>query len=240
MDTTLVTGSVGTDKVFGGASFEEAAAEEAEASNSSAGMISSDFETFLTMLTAQLENQDPLNPVESTDYAVQLATFSGVEQQVQTNTLLTDLKEAITAMSSANQSGIMGLSDWVGMNVVTQSSVYFTGNPITIAPKPDANAAYSGIEVRNSDGEVVHLSYPEIDGGPIEWTGLNADGSTIPSGVYTFHAVHYDAMGNGSEAQVDVLGEVVEARLEGGEVVLVLDSGATMNAADAETVSTGG
>lgn len=239
METSSVITSVGTDQVFGGASFAETAAEEAEASNSSAGMISSDFETFLTMLTAQLENQDPLNPVESTDYAVQLATFSGVEQQVQTNTLLTELKDAISAMGSANQSGIMGLSDWVGMDVVTQSSVYFTGAPITIAPEPDASAAYSGVEVRNSDGEVVHLSYPEITGQPIEWTGLNADGNPIASGVYTFHAVHYDSMGNGSEAQVDVLGEVVEARLEGGEVVLLLDSGATMNAADAETVSTG-
>ena len=46
------------------------------------GVISSDFQTFLTMLTTQLQNQDPLNPVESSDFAVQLATFSGVEQQV--------------------------------------------------------------------------------------------------------------------------------------------------------------
>jgi len=47
--------------------------------------ISSDFETFLRMLTVQMQNQDPLNPVDSSDYAVQLATFSSVEQQVQTN-----------------------------------------------------------------------------------------------------------------------------------------------------------
>ena len=53
--------------------------------------ISSDFETFLLMLTTQLENQDPLNPIESQDFAVQLATFSGVEQQVLTNDLLSDL-----------------------------------------------------------------------------------------------------------------------------------------------------
>ena len=45
-------------------------------------VISSDFETFLRMLTVQLENQDPLDPTDSADYAMQLATFSGVEQQV--------------------------------------------------------------------------------------------------------------------------------------------------------------
>ena len=51
-------------------------------------VISSDFETFLKMLTVQMENQDPLNPTDSSEYAMQLATFSGVEQQVLTNDLL--------------------------------------------------------------------------------------------------------------------------------------------------------
>ena len=52
---------------------------------SSNSALSSDFETFLKMLTVQMENQDPLNPVDSADFAVQLATFSSVEQQVLTN-----------------------------------------------------------------------------------------------------------------------------------------------------------
>ena len=53
--------------------------------------LASDFDTFLRMLTTQMQNQDPLNPIDSTDYATQLATFSGVEQQVRTNSLLADL-----------------------------------------------------------------------------------------------------------------------------------------------------
>ncbi len=47
--------------------------------------VTSDYETFLRMLTTQLQNQDPMNPMESDDFAMQLATFSGVEQQVKTN-----------------------------------------------------------------------------------------------------------------------------------------------------------
>lgn len=58
---------------------------------SSSGALTSDFDTFLRMLTVQMQNQDPLDPVDSADYAVQLATFSGVEQQVRTNELLTEL-----------------------------------------------------------------------------------------------------------------------------------------------------
>ena len=70
------------------------AAGNAAATASSASpdsVISSDFETFLKMLTTQLQNQDPLDPVKSEDFAVQLATFSGVEQQVLTNDLLESL-----------------------------------------------------------------------------------------------------------------------------------------------------
>lgn len=53
--------------------------------------LSSDFETFLKMLTTQMENQDPLNPVDSAEFAMQLATFSGVEQQIRTNDILADM-----------------------------------------------------------------------------------------------------------------------------------------------------
>ena len=48
----------------------------------SSGFSGGDFETFLKMLTTQIRNQDPLNPMEGSEFAVQLATFSGVEQQV--------------------------------------------------------------------------------------------------------------------------------------------------------------
>ena len=71
-------------------------------------VISSDFDTFLKMLTTQIKNQDPTNPMDSADFAVQLATFSGVEQQVRTNDLLGDL---------GAQFGVMGMSQlgaWVG------------------------------------------------------------------------------------------------------------------------------
>ena len=54
-------------------------------------VIGSDFDTFLKLLTTQMKNQDPLNPIDSTDYATQLATFSGVEQQTRTNQLLESL-----------------------------------------------------------------------------------------------------------------------------------------------------
>ncbi|NNF91122.1 MAG: flagellar hook assembly protein FlgD, partial [Boseongicola sp.] len=92
--------------------------------------LSSDFETFLLMLTTQMQNQDPLNPIESQDFAVQLATFSGVEQQVLSNELLE------TLATGMGLSGMSQLAGWVGMEARVTAPAAFDGTPITLAPDP--------------------------------------------------------------------------------------------------------
>ena len=67
----------------------------------SASVLSSDFETFLQILTTQARYQDPLEPIDSSEYAAQLAQFSMVEQQVQSNELL----QALSAQMSASAIG---------------------------------------------------------------------------------------------------------------------------------------
>ena len=63
----------------------------AAAQDNGLAKLSSDYTLFLRLLTTQMQNQDPLNPMDSADYAMQLATFSGVEQQVRSNQLLESL-----------------------------------------------------------------------------------------------------------------------------------------------------
>ena len=85
-------------------------AHTAEAVNSRAGAaLVSDFETFLQMLTAQARYQDPLEPLDSSQYASQLAQFSMVEQQVLTNDTLVQL----TGQTGA--ANLAALAGWVGM-----------------------------------------------------------------------------------------------------------------------------
>ena len=181
--------------------------------------ISSDFETFLRMLTTQMQNQDPLNPIESADFAVQLATFSGVEQQVKTNDLLQSL---------AQQMGIMGMSQlagWVGMEARVAAPVRFDGSPITLAPDFPAGADIDTLVVRDELGlevQRVSLARPE---GTIDWAGVSADGNPLPSGVYSF-ALETKVGSEASTAQtVEVFAEITEARLRDGETVIVLDGG---------------
>ena len=73
-------------------------ATQTQTAASDKDVVNSDYLTFLKMLTAQVKNQDPLDPMSSDDFSAQLATFSGVEQQVKTNDLLEALGAQVGAM----------------------------------------------------------------------------------------------------------------------------------------------
>jgi len=181
--------------------------------------ISSDFETFLKMLTAQMENQDPLNPIESSDYAVQLATFSGVEQQVRSNELLEQLGQKMGLM------GMAQLAGWVGMEARAPTPGYFSGSPMTLAPGQVAGADLAVLVVRDANGVEVNRGEVPTPARAMEWAGVGADGTPLAPGVYSFELESY---GNGDLLSVDpveVYSRVTEARNEGGETVLILEGG---------------
>ena len=190
-----------------------AAASTNSASNA---VISSDFETFLKMLTTQMQNQDPLNLIESSDYAVQLATFSGVEQQVRTNQLLADL---------ANQMGSSGLSQlagWIGMEARAPVSAQFNGSALTVWPKHDSTADRAELVVRDSVGAEVARQPLALGTESLSWDGKGADGATLPAGRYRFEVQSFrdDAVLDTIPAEVYV--PVIEARIEDGRSVLVV------------------
>ena len=78
-------------------------------------VLSSDFETFLKMLTAQARFQDPLEPIDSSEYAAQLAQFSMVEQQVLSNDLLAQLGAQL------GNGAIGQMASWIGMEARTSA-----------------------------------------------------------------------------------------------------------------------
>lgn len=178
--------------------------------------LSSDFETFLLMLTTQMQNQDPLNPIESQDFAVQLATFSGVEQQVRTNDLLESLAGGLGA------SGIAQLAGWVGMEARSTSPAAFNGAPITLAPEPASGADNAVLVARNSFG--VEVSRQEIPLGQdtIEWAGTAQNGTPLEPGQYSFTLESYSQGEVISTSTVATYARVTEARqgLDGVEIVL--------------------
>ena len=141
------------------------------------GTISSDFETFLKMLTAQLEHQDPLNPLDSNDFAVQLATFSGVEQQVLTNDLLTELTQGRDAGSHAG---------WIGLDALTAEPARFDGAPLELEFDPQDGAASAMLVVTDAAGREVGRHPVDPSGGRVTWAGTDASGAPLPAGAYGF------------------------------------------------------
>ncbi len=186
--------------------------------------ISSDFETFLLMLTTQMQNQDPLNPIESADFAVQLATFSGVEQQVKTNDLLQSL---------AQQMGIMGMSQlagWVGMEGRVAAPVQFDGTPITLAPDFPPGAAAGTLVVRNEAGAEVHRTTLARTDQSVEWAGVGEDGTPLPPGIYSFELETRVGDADLPARTLEVFAKITEARMRNGETIVVLEGGQEVTA----------
>lgn len=182
-------------------------------------IVSSDFETFLKMLTVQMKNQDPLDPVKSEDYSVQLATFSGVEQQVMTNELLTNMMSQLTATGMAQYAG------WVGMDVRAPMPAEFTGEPIVLSAKgvPTADTAF--LSVTDSFGnEVQRVSVPPMNES-IQWTGVLDNGTLAPTGTYSFTIESYSAGEIITFQSAEVYARVVEARSGAGQTTLVTVGG---------------
>ena len=203
-----------------------AAQTTAPAVASSTSAISSDFETFLRMLTVQMQNQDPLNPVDSSDYAVQLATFSGVEQAVLTNDLLASLT------AQMNSSGLADMANWVGKEARAAAPAYFDGTPINITPNPSVIADRAEIVVRNVSGaEVQRLDIP-ANSDPVEWAGVDTGGSPFSEGLYSFEVVSISNDEIIAQAPVEIYSAVTEVRSQDGGTVLILEGGVAVDSND--------
>jgi flagellar basal-body rod modification protein FlgD len=168
------------------------------------------------MLTVQLQNQDPLNPADASEFAVQLATFSMVEQQVQTNTLLNSVSMQL------GMTGMAEFASWIGNEVRAAMPVYFDGSPITVNPFPAAAADRAEVIVKNADGiEVQRFEIP-VSAEPIEWAGVDALGSPMPQGEYTFEVVSYQDDEVILQETAEVYAEVLEVQVVNGQGVMKL------------------
>ena len=178
--------------------------------------LSSDFDTFLRMLTEQMQNQDPLNPIESTDYAVQLATFSGVEQQVRTNQLLADMQ------SRFQQMGMAEMASWIGKEARSDAPVRYDGAPVTLSPNPAQGATKAVLVVRDAQGALVAREEIPLGTQPYLWLGADATGLPLPPGQYALSLESMQGANVLTTTPMEHYARVIEARgtSEGTKLVL--------------------
>ncbi|WGH77502.1 flagellar hook capping FlgD N-terminal domain-containing protein [Jannaschia ovalis] len=139
---------------------------------------STDFDMFLTLLTTQIRNQDPLEPADSTEYTAQLATFSGVEQAVQTNDLLRDVLGRLE-LQQAN-----GAAAWIGMEVRHAGPIARDGGPRELGfdIPPGADAAELVISDPNGTERARRAIDPKAT--TLTWPD---DAPALPPGTYRLH-----------------------------------------------------
>ncbi len=207
-----------------------AASAQTGTAASGGAFANGDFQTFLRMLTTQIRNQDPLNPREGSDFAVQLATFSGVEQQVRTNELLASLGGSL---------GLTGLSQyagWIGREVRSTAPMRFEDKPIALQIEPDARADGVVLVTRDAKGNVVSREDIGTGTGEVEWFGRDAAGVKLPDGAYSFAIENWQGDVKLSETAVAAWGRVREARLGAEGAVLVLEDGTEVPASAATAI----
>ena len=162
-------------------------------------------QSFLTLLITQLENQDPLNPLENAEMTSQLAqinTVSGIEEL---NKTLQGITQQMDAGKMLQASGLIG------------NAVLVPGNSVKVSNNEDgsANATPFGIElgqpaqrvditVRSQGGEVVYTEQVDnVDAGvqSFSWDGLNSNGEALPPGDYRVSLNAFDSEGEEMNAQ---------------------------------------
>lgn len=197
------------------------------ASPAAPSKITSDFNTFLRMLTVQMQNQDPLKPIDSADYAVQLATFSGVEQQVRTNQLLAEMQ------GKFQQLGMSEMASWIGKEARSPAPVRYDGAPVTLSPNPAVGADRAVLVVNDMQGNLLSREEIPVSAEPYQWLGAGMDGAPLPPGTYSLALESLSGERVISTTPVEHYARVIEAKGGGtGGTRLVLEGGIEVLASD--------
>jgi len=165
--------------------------------------IADNFQTFLTLLTTQLQNQNPLDPLDTNQFTQQLVQFAGVEQQLRSNEQLKSLIE-IEKSAQATQALI-----YVGNTVaVDGSTTQFDGSATwnLVAPK----GTTATVTVTSSTGQTAYTGKFTLDqaNASFMWDGKGNDGTQWPAGTYKLTATGKDSAGKDVAISTEVQGVV--------------------------------
>ena len=187
--------------------------------NSRAG-IADNFDSFLSILTTQLKNQNPLDPMDTNAFTQQLVQFTGVEQQLKTNEFLE------TLMLSGQNTAKSDAVSYIGKEVTSSGK---TGelsdtNAAFWAYSADANAANATITIKDDRGQIVYNQTGPLALGPgtFRWDGKGSDGAMKPNGVYTIDIQGKDANGKDVKISTASIGVVTAVDFTGDVPILTI------------------
>ncbi|WP_158047154.1 flagellar hook assembly protein FlgD [Skermanella pratensis] len=181
--------------------------------------LTQDYDSFLKLLTTQMQNQDPLSPMESTEFTNQLVQFSQVEQQISQN----DKLEKLLTMQTNNQT--QASLGFIGLDVEASGNAFtFDGSTARMSYTLPETSTSTAIQIKNEKGVVVRT----LDGSrsasrqELTWDGKRNDGSAAPAGNYTLSVVAPNADGKLLTAKTSVYGRVSGIESGNGNTTLLM------------------
>jgi len=211
-------------------------ANNQSAGASSLSQLGDDYNKFLTLLTAQISNQDPLAPVDSTQFVAQLAQLSQVEQAVQTNTQLEVLNTQVSALMSLGGTDLLGREVSITSNVMdlengSVNSTYTLG----------AGAVEVSARITDPLGRVVRTleGLPNTAGQqiPLDWDGTDDNGTPMLEGTYTVEMIALDASGAQVDNVVSRSAIVEDVRFTSGQILFGLSGGEVVSSVTVQAAS---
>lgn len=196
------------------------ALDQQSQTNAASSQLAEDFSQFLNLLTVQLQNQDPLSPMDTTEFTNQLVAFTGVEQQINTNQKL----DSLVALQLGN---VMGSAlGYVGLEASYVSSEFFSDgeNPSTINYALNGTAVEATIRILDESGSQVFEAQAEKSAGSHEfiWDGLDSFGNPVEPGTYEVRIDALDSNDAAVTATTVVEGTVRGVETQNGSIFLLI------------------
>jgi flagellar basal-body rod modification protein FlgD len=204
-----------------------------------ADATSKDFNMFLRLMTTQMKNQDPLDPMKSSEYTQQLAQYSQVEQSVQQTSTLKNILSRMSTQdmsSAANYIGKEATFDGAISNIDnaggSASWTYTVSRPVTSI----------SATISDANGKVVQqlTLNPNSTSGRVVWDGQMVGGSRASGGPYSLTITATDGNGNAVPVNVSATGIVKSVQMQSGQVVLGLGNGSSLPISSLIAVSASG
>lgn len=182
-----------------------AASDSSSLNSATGGTLAGNFQTFLTLLTTQLQNQNPLDPLDTNQFTQQLVQFASVEQQLKTNSQLTSLVSLQQTAQSTQALGFVGKTAVVAGSTAALTNASATWN-LSVPTNSNVN-----ISITNSTGQTVFTGDYSVAAGnnlPFTWDGKGNDGAQWPDGSYKLTATAADSVGNPVAVTTQIQGVV--------------------------------
>jgi len=209
----------------------------ANAATGNSPSASADKESFLKLLVAQLQQQDPLSPMEGTEFVSQLAQFSVVEQSIAQSNQLELISLQLTGIASNDAIGLIGKQVTVRGDKISFDGQNATGFNVTL----DQPATELTVTIRDENGNAVKtMELGQHAAGPVQvpWDGTDDNGNPVAAGTYSVEVSARDEQGDPVSVSLDVSGIVVGVSFDKGYPEVELDTGATAPISDLINVAT--